>query len=79
MCLAIPGKIESIKRDTHLERVGTVSFDGLKKVINLSYVPEATIGDYVLVHVGIAISSIQEDAAKQTLDDLKRIPSNETS
>ena len=78
MSLAIPGKIESICEDDPLQRVGAVSFDGLRKPVNLTYVPEATIGDYVLVHVGIAISKIQEGAAQQTLDDLKGATTDET-
>lgn len=69
MCLAIPGKIESIVNqldDTF--RVGKVEFGEIRKDINLSMVPEAKIGDYVLVHVGVAISIVDEAEAKRTFD-----------
>ena len=69
MCLAIPGKIESI--DNQLDetfRLGKVLFGEIKKEINLSMVPEARVGDYVLVHVGVAISIVDEEEAKRTFD-----------
>lgn len=74
MCLAIPGKIEKI--DAQLDEIfrsAKVSFGGIIKDVNLSMVPEANEGDYVLVHVGVAISTIdKEEALKvfQTLKDL---------
>jgi hydrogenase expression/formation protein HypC len=74
MCLAIPGKIESI--DSQLDeifRIGKVSFGEIRKDINLSMVPEAKIGDYVLVHVGVAISIVDEEEAKRTFDLLLQI------
>ena len=72
MCLAIPGKIISIEdQEDSIFQVGKVSFDGIKKRINLSLVPEAKIGDHVLVHVGIAVSVIDAEEAKKTLDFLK--------
>ena len=69
MCLSIPGKLESI--DDKLDdifRVGKVSFGEIKKDINLSMVPDAKVGDYVLVHVGVAISIVDEEEAKKTFD-----------
>lgn len=74
MCLAIPGKIVSIT-DALDEtfRQGKVSFDGVMKQVNLCMLPEAKIGDYVLVHVGVAISIIDEEEAKKTFDYLKQI------
>ena len=74
MCLAIPGKIESIVNqldDTF--RVGKVEFGEIRKEINLSMVPDAKIGDYVLVHVGVAISIVDEDEAKRTFDLLLKM------
>ncbi|MBK7601815.1 MAG: HypC/HybG/HupF family hydrogenase formation chaperone [Acidobacteria bacterium] len=59
MCLSVPGKVLSIEGDDLL-RSGRVNFGGIVKEINLSYVPEAVVGDYVLVHVGFAISKIDE-------------------
>ena len=74
MCLAIPGKILSI-HDQQMEtfREGVVSFGGIKKKINLCMVPDAAVNDYVLVHVGVAISKIDEDEALLTLDYLKHM------
>jgi hydrogenase expression/formation protein HypC len=72
MCLAIPGKIVSITSTSEdkIFRQGKVSFGGILKEINLSMVPEATIGDYVLVHVGVAISTINEEEAHKTFEYL---------
>lgn len=72
MCLAIPGKIESIKNEQDaVFRTGMVSFDSIIKEINLSMVPEADINDYVLVHVGVAINKIDEQEAIKLLSLLK--------
>ena len=61
MCLSIPGKLVEITAELdETFRVGNVSFDGLMKEVNLSMVPEAKVGDYVLVHVGAAIGTIDE-------------------
>ncbi len=69
MCLSIPGKLESIESQLdEIFRVGKVSFGEIKKDINLSMVPDAKVGDYVLVHVGVAISIVDEDEAKRTFD-----------
>ncbi|MGD9851164.1 MAG: HypC/HybG/HupF family hydrogenase formation chaperone [Nitrospirales bacterium] len=65
MCLAIPGHIEFIQDDEL--RTGTVSFAGVTKEICLAMVPEAQVGDYVIVHVGFAISKVDEQAAKASL------------
>ncbi|MBL7052218.1 MAG: HypC/HybG/HupF family hydrogenase formation chaperone [Candidatus Marinimicrobia bacterium] len=73
MCLAVPGKILEIKETGELTRSGKVSFGGIVKEINLAYTPEANIGDYVIVHVGFAISTLNEDEAKQTLKYLREI------
>ncbi len=69
MCLAVPGKIESVTGED-FERVARVNFSGVKKDISLAYVPEANVGDYVLVHVGFAISKIDEAEAKQVFEYL---------
>lgn len=74
MCLAIPGKLISI--DTQLDetfRMGRVSFGGIMKDVNLCMLPEAQIGDYVLVHVGVAISKVDEDEARETFNYLKQM------
>ncbi len=74
MCLAIPGQIKSISAqldDTF--RLAKVSFGGITKEVNLSMLPEARIDDYVLVHVGVAISIIDEAEAHKTLEYIKAI------
>ncbi|HNP96243.1 MAG TPA: HypC/HybG/HupF family hydrogenase formation chaperone [Cyclobacteriaceae bacterium] len=74
MCLAIPGKIISISGQLdETFRVGKVSFGGITKEVNLSMVPEAKIEDYVLVHVGVAISIVDEEEAKKTFDYIQKI------
>lgn len=74
MCLSIPGKlIEITSQLDETFRVGKVSFDGIIKEVSLTLVPEANIGDYVLVHVGAAISTIDEEEAKKTFDLLKQL------
>jgi len=74
MCLAIPGKILSITNQLdETFRFGKVSFGGITKDVNLCMVTDAKIGDYVLVHVGVAISTIDEAEAKLTFEYLKEI------
>lgn len=74
MCLAIPGKIVSIKpHKDPLFKVGKVSFDGVTREINLAAVPEAIEGDYVLVHVGMALNVIDETEALKTLAYFKKL------
>lgn len=80
MCLAIPGHIESIQDDAL--RTGTVSFAGVTKEICLAMVPEAQVGDYVIVHVGFAISKVDEQAAKASLaiiEELSQDPADRKS
>jgi len=72
MCLAIPGKIQSIENiQDGLVRMAKVSFGGIIKEASLELVPDATIGDYVLVHVGVAISIVDEDEARKVFGYLK--------
>jgi len=74
MCLAIPGKILSIEEsDTLMDRKGRVSFSGIVKEVQLGYVPEAKVGDYVNVHVGFAINVINEKEAMETLRAFQEI------
>jgi hydrogenase expression/formation protein HypC len=65
MCLAIPGKIESVNITDSAVRMAKVSFGGIIKEVSLEMVPEAEVNDYVLVHVGVAISKVNEDEAKK--------------
>ncbi len=74
MCLAVPGRIVSIEEGPNdLDRAGRINFGGVIKKANLSYVPEAGVGDYVIVHVGFAISRLNEEEANQTLEYLREI------
>jgi len=74
MCLSIPGKLIEITAALDSTfRIGRVDFDGILKEVNLAMVPEATVGNYILVHVGAAISIIDEEEAKITFDLLKRM------
>ena len=74
MCLSIPGKlIEITSQLDETFRIGKVSFDGILKEVSLTLVPEANVGDYVMVHVGAAISTIDEAEAKKTFDLLKQL------
>lgn len=73
MCLAVPGKITSITDDDPLTRRGKVSFGGIVKEVNLSFVPEADIDDYVMVHVGFAISMVDEQEAGKVFEYLKEM------
>ncbi len=69
MCLAIPGKLVEISAQLdEVFRIGKVSFGGIKKDVNLAMVPDAKIGDYVLVHVGAAISIVDEEEAQKTYE-----------
>lgn len=67
MCLALPGKILAIREEVDL-LMGDVDFSGVKKTVCLAYTPEAKVGDYVIVHVGFAISLLNEQQAQSTLE-----------
>jgi hydrogenase expression/formation protein HypC len=73
MCLAVPGKIISIEGDDPIFRNGRVDFAGIVKNVNLAYVPDAKIGDYVLVHVGFALNTIDETEAMEVFEYLRQI------
>jgi hydrogenase expression/formation protein HypC len=72
MCLGIPGKIEEIYEKNGM-RMGMVNFGGVKKEICLAYLPEVKVGSYVIVHVGFAISEIDEEEAQQTIEMIREI------
>lgn len=71
MCLAIPGQVIDIGGDEL--RTATVSFGGARKAVSLALVPEAAVGDYVIVHAGFAISRLDEAAAQRTLEELSAL------
>ena len=70
MCLGIPGKVVEIRDDGAL-RMARVDFGGVRKEACLAYLPEVVIGDYVIVHVGFAISKVDEAEAKRTFEVLR--------
>ncbi|MFD2417122.1 HypC/HybG/HupF family hydrogenase formation chaperone [Amycolatopsis pigmentata] len=72
MCLGIPGRITAITGDGL--PMGTVDFGGVRREVCLAYTPEAGVGDYVIVHVGFAISLLDEEEAVRTLEVIKAIP-----
>jgi hydrogenase expression/formation protein HypC len=72
MCLGIPGKVVDVHEDAGL-RMGRVDFGGVRKEACLSYLPEVEPGDYVVVHVGFAISRVDEEEALKTLELLDQM------
>ena len=72
MCLAIPGKVIELFEDRGL-RMGRTDFGGTIRKVCLEQLPEAGLGDYVLVHVGFAISRIDEEAARKTFETLAEL------
>ena len=73
MCLAVPGKLVSITGDDPTFRTGRVNFGGIVKDVNLAYVPEAEVGSYVLVHVGFALTIVDEEEATKVFTYLKEM------
>lgn len=74
MCLAIPGELLAIEGDDPLTRTGRVAFGAITRAVALAFTPEAAIGDYLLVHAGIAIAVLDPEEARRTLaalDDLE--------
>ena len=77
MCLAIPGKVIEIDA-TGSPIMGKVSFSGIKKEVCLELVPEVKVGNYVIVHVGFAISMMDEEEAQETLKLLEQMTERES-
>lgn len=73
MCLAVPGQISELLDEDSLSRRGIIDFDGVLKEVNLAFVPEALVGDYVVVHVGVAISMIDPDEAERVFEYLDEL------
>jgi len=72
MCLAIPGKVLDAE-DLGITRIANVQFGGITRKVSLDFTPEVVPGDYVMVHVGFAISRVEEEEAKRTYELLKQI------
>jgi hydrogenase expression/formation protein HypC len=74
MCLGIPARVVEVNRVEGLNLVeGKVDFSGVRKTVNLSFTPEVEVGDYVVVHVGFAISVVDEEEALGTLEYLREL------
>ncbi|HPC60447.1 MAG TPA: HypC/HybG/HupF family hydrogenase formation chaperone [Verrucomicrobiota bacterium] len=73
MCLAVPGKIISIQGEDPLSRIGKIDFGGVLKEASLAYVPEAEVGDYVIVHVGFALNRVDEAEAQKVFEYLREM------
>lgn len=73
MCLAIPGQIVALGDEAGPLRTGLVDFGGVRKTVNLAFVPEANLNDYVLVHVGFALTRIDEHEARRVFEHLREI------
>lgn len=73
MCLAIPGRVISIESEDPTLRTAKVDFGGVQKDVSLAFTPEANPGDYVLVHVGFALSVVDEAEAKKIFEELSKL------
>ena len=72
MCLAVPGQIVEIREELGT-RMATIDFDGIRKDICLAYLPDLAVGDYAIVHVGFAISKVDEEEAQRTFEMLREM------
>lgn len=73
MCLGVPGQILTIAGDDPITRTGRVNFGGVVKEVNLAFTPDARVGEYVVVHVGFAISKVDEEEAGIVFDYLRQM------
>ena len=73
MCLAIPGRIVAISEGEGFDRRGTVDYDGARQEVSLAYLPETKIGDYVLVHVGFAMTLLDGEEAERILREIREL------
>jgi len=72
MCLGVPGRIEDVW-EADGTRMATVDFGGVRKEVCLAYVPDVTVGDYTIVHVGFALTKLDEKSALETLELFKSV------
>lgn len=73
MCLGVPGKVLEIETNAIGMTMGTVDFGGITREVCLTYLPEVKVGEYVIVHVGFAISRVSEEEAKEVFDLLRQM------
>lgn len=79
MCLAVPGRLVEVHEQPGMMRAGKVDFSGVVREVNLAFVPEAGPGDYVLVHVGVALSRVDEEEALKVFEYLRELGEVEES
>jgi hydrogenase expression/formation protein HypC len=72
MCLAVPGQVKEIY-ESFGTRMGRVNFGGVVKEVCLAYLPELAVGDYAIVHVGFAITKVDEESAQKTLETFREM------
>lgn len=72
MCLGVPGRVDSVW-DVHGMRMAMVDFGGVRKEVCLAYVPEVEVGDWTIVHVGFALTKLDEDSALETLELMRSV------
>ena len=75
MCLAIPGRVVEILGGEGFERRAVVDYDGVRQEASLAYLPETKIGDYLLVHVGFALTRLDADEAERILQEIRQLTS----
>ena len=73
MCLAIPGRVVAISGSEGFDRRGTVDFDGARQEVSLAYLPETKTGDYILVHVGFALTRLDPEEAERILREIREL------
>jgi len=73
MCLAVPGKVICVEGTESLTRMGKIDFGGVLKAVSLAYVPEASLGDYVIVHAGFALSRLDPEEAEKVFEYLRQM------
>ena len=73
MCLAVPGLVLEIEGDEPAFRRGSIDFSGVRRDVSLAFTPEAKTGDYVLVHAGFALTVVDAEEARITLEELRRL------
>lgn len=73
MCLAIPGRVVEISDGEGFDRRATIDYDGVRQEASLAYLPETKIGDYLLVHVGFALTRLDTEEAERILQDIRQL------
>ena len=73
MCLAIPGRVVAISDGEGFDRRATIDYDGVQQEASLAYLPETKIGDYLLVHVGFALTRLDADEAERVLREIREL------